>query len=168
MEILDIVDLQDRVTGRASRKEIHERALVHRASHMILFNSAGEVFLQKRSPHKDSGGGQWDSSAAGHVDSGETYLACAVRELEEELGLQVAPTDLVEQFKLSPRPETGMEFAMVYTVISDQALTLDPVEIVDGCWIEPAALNRWVSESPLDLTYGFTEIWARLCATGEP
>jgi len=164
MEILDIVDLDDRVIGQASREEIHAQALIHRASHMILFNSSGQVFLQRRSFHKDSGGGLWDSSAAGHVDSGESYLDCAVRELAEELGLQVDADALEAEFKMSPRPETGMEFAMVYSVISDATLTLDRDEIIDGCWVEPNELSQWIQDSPGELTYAFTEIWAQLCA----
>ena len=58
--------------------------------HVLVFNSRGEIFLQKRSMTKDREPGKWDSSSSGHVDSGEDYDACAVRELREEIGLHVA------------------------------------------------------------------------------
>ena len=85
-ELLDVVDFEDRVTGVKMRGEVHAQGLMHRAVHVLVFNSAGQLFLQKRSMTKDESPGQWDTSAAGHVDSGETYLECAVRELAEELG----------------------------------------------------------------------------------
>ena len=70
-EIFDIVNERDEVIGRAPRAEVHARGLLHRAAHMLVFNSRGEVFLQKRSLRKDRQPGVWDSSASGHVDAGE-------------------------------------------------------------------------------------------------
>src|SRR5512141_2500878 len=88
-EIFDVVNERDLVVGQQSRSEVHRLGLMHRAVHVLLFNAAGLVFLQKRSMKKDRQPGLWDSSASGHVDSGEDYDACAVRELREELGLTV-------------------------------------------------------------------------------
>ncbi|MDH5356922.1 MAG: NUDIX domain-containing protein, partial [Gammaproteobacteria bacterium] len=86
-ELLDVVDENDIVVGVKTRGEIHAKALMHRAVHILVFNSQGELFIQKRAMTKDENPGQWDSSSAGHVDSGETYLQCAIRELKEELGV---------------------------------------------------------------------------------
>ncbi len=71
------------------RSEVHARGLRHRAVHVLVFNSRGEIFLQKRSMKKDRQPGVWDSSCSGHVDAGENYEATAVRELREELGLDI-------------------------------------------------------------------------------
>ncbi len=162
MEILDFVDENDQVLGQASRDHIHQESLMHRACHMMLFNSVGDVFLQKRSLNKDNSPGLWDFSAAGHVDASESYVDCAVRELEEELGLVVEPEDLVEQFKLNPAAENGFEFAMVYTLVSDAALELEPIEIDDGRWLSPDQVNEWIATAPEELTPGFIHIWPRL------
>jgi len=162
MELLDFVDEHDVVQGQASRDEIHRQSLMHRACHMLLFNTAGEVFVQKRSSHKDNDPGLWDSSAAGHVDAGECYIDCAVRELEEELGLQVGREELVEVFKLPPVPATGMEFARVYTLVSDSVLRLDPIEIDAGLWLAPAALSGWIDTQPEVITVALRKIWAQL------
>jgi len=86
-ELLDVVDENDNVVAVKTRGEIHARGLMHRAVHILLFNSSGELFLQKRSLAKDEQPGKWDSSAAGHVDSGEDYADCARREIGEELGI---------------------------------------------------------------------------------
>jgi isopentenyldiphosphate isomerase len=85
-EIFDIVNERDEVVGQNTRREVHARGLWHRAVHVLVFNARGEVFLQKRSMRKDIAAGKWDSSASGHLDSGEDYDACAVR---EEIGLQL-------------------------------------------------------------------------------
>src|SRR6185503_18296399 len=86
-EIFDVVNERDEVIGRNTRSEVHRLGLRHRAVHVLVFNAKGEIFLQKRSQTKDTFPGAWDSSAAGHLDCGEDYDACAVREMREELGI---------------------------------------------------------------------------------
>src|SRR6516225_10627679 len=91
-EIFDVVDKHDQVIGRKSRNEVHRLGLMHRAVHVLVFNNRGQIFLQKRSMKKDRQPGVWDSSASGHVDSGEDYDTTAVREVWEEIGLRLATT----------------------------------------------------------------------------
>ena len=88
MEMYDVVDSLDRVIGTATRREIHQKGLLHRSVHILVFNSKGELYLQKRSLNKDENPGYWDTSAAGHVNAGEDYMTSAHRELEEELGIR--------------------------------------------------------------------------------
>src|SRR5215204_2411337 len=88
-EIFDVVNELDEVIGKELRREVHRRGLKHRAIHVLVFNSSGEVFLQKRSMTKDTFPGAWDSSASGHLDCGEDYDACAIREAREEIGLRL-------------------------------------------------------------------------------
>ncbi len=80
-EIFDIVNERDEVIGQNTRREVHARGLWHRAVHVLVFNVRGEIFLQKLSLKKDIAAGKWDSSASGHLDTGEAYHACAVREV---------------------------------------------------------------------------------------
>src|SRR5688572_9929677 len=87
-EIFDVVNERDEVIGRNTRSVVHRLGLRHRAVHVLVYNSKGAIFLQKRSMQKDTFPGAWDSSAAGHLDCGEDYDACAIREMREELGLE--------------------------------------------------------------------------------
>src|SRR5215472_4698973 len=89
-DIFDVVNDRDEVIDRKPRSEVHRLGLMHRATHILVFNSRGQVFLQKRSMKKDRQPGLWDSSASGHLNSGEAYDACALRELQEELGLRLS------------------------------------------------------------------------------
>src|SRR5258708_3933610 len=104
-EILGGVKERAEAIGPKPRREVHRLGLMHRAVHVLVFNSRGQVFLQKRSLTKDRQRGLWDSSASGHLDSGEDYDACAVREVREEIGLELKRAPL-RLFKLAAGPET--------------------------------------------------------------
>jgi len=158
-EWLDIVDESDTVIGRAPRDRIHAEGHYHRSSHIMLFNSRDQVFVQLRSMNKDNGAGLWDSSAAGHVDSGESYLDCAVRELNEELGIVVAPVALNLVGKLEPQERNGFEFSNIFTLCSEQRLVLQAEEIDDGRWLTPEELNKWILAQQSDFTQAFLEVW---------
>lgn len=157
-EIFDVVNERDEVVGQAPRREVHARGWRHRAVHVLVFNARGEVFLQKRSLAKDSAPGKWDSSASGHVDSGEEYDACAVRELREEIGLVCAqrPQRL---FKIEARPETGWEFCWIYRCASEGPFVLQPEEIETGGWFSPAAVSAWIAERSEELAPSFVVVW---------
>jgi isopentenyl-diphosphate delta-isomerase type 1 len=157
-DIFDIVNERDEVIGRAPRSEVHARGLLHRAVHVLVFNSRGEVFLQKRSMKKDRQPGVWDSSCSGHVDSGEDYDQTAVRELGEEIGLHLnaPPTRL---FKLDACAETDAEFVWVYRCQNNGPFQLDPDEIETGDWFAPERVTRWIREKPGDFAPAFVLIW---------
>ncbi len=157
-DIFDIVNERDEVVGQRTRREAHALGLMHRAAHILVFNAAGELFLQKRSMTKDNHPGVWDASCSGHVDAGEDYTTAARRELGEEIGLH-EPGPLEPLFKLSPCAETGQEFIQVYRTRADGPFTLHPQEIDDGRWITPEALDRWMAERPQDFSPAFLLDW---------
>ena len=128
-EILEIVDYDNRVIGTAGRSEIHKQRFKHRSVHVFLFNSAGELFLQKRAQAKDEFPGYYDSSAAGHVNPGENYHEAAARELKEELGIEAQLEKVTE---LPASQETGWEFVSFYSAVSDDAVKLNYDEIEEG------------------------------------
>lgn len=157
-EIFDVVDDRDRIIGRQTRREVHRRGLKHRAVHVLVFNERGEVYLQKRSFKKDTFPGAWDSSASGHLDSGETYEACAVREAREEIGLflQRTPKRL---FKIEACPQTGHEFVWVYRTESNGPFRLNLDELECGAFFKADHINRWMAERPRDFADAFRLVW---------
>ena len=160
-EIFDVVDDLDQVIGRQTRREVHRLGLKHRAVHVLVFNAGGQSFLQKRSMVKERQPGLWDSSASGHLDCGEDYDACAVRELREEIGLALgSPPQRL--FKLSASQETDQEHVWVYRCQAEGPFTLHPDEIERGGWFEPAAVTRWMSERPQDFATALLLIWKRV------
>lgn len=162
-EIFDIVNERDEIIGKKLRREVHRDGDKHRAVHVMVFNSRGDVFLQKRSMSKDTFPGAWDSSASGHLDSGEDYDSCAVRELREEIGLQVqvCPKRL---FKIAACLETGQEFVWVYRCEHDGPFTLHPEEIERGDWFAPDFVSKWIAEKSEEFASAFVLIWKKLTA----
>ena len=162
-EWFDVVNERDEVLRRATRREVHANGWWHRAVHVLVFDAAGRVFLQKRSLLKDLSPGMWDSSCSGHVDSGEDYDAAAVRELHEEIGLRaaVAPE---RWFRIEACPETTWEFVWVYRLRYDGPLTLDPLEIQYGEWVAPAEVSVRVVRRPEDFCPSFKLLWPMAAA----
>ncbi len=158
-EIFDVVDQDDQVIGQASRKEVHERGLLHRSVHILVFNSKGDLFLQKRSLAKDENPGYWDTSAAGHVDSGEDYECCAHRELEEELGIK---GDLKEVGRFSACPETFFEHVRVYLCISNDKIVINPDEISEGRFWSLEEIEASIRNGTLPFTSTFRLILDKL------
>jgi isopentenyldiphosphate isomerase len=133
---------------------------MHRSAQVLLFNSAGKLFLQKRSMHKDEFPGLWDSSAAGHLNPGESYHACALRELEEELGIRhTGPLTCL--FKIPASNETGYEHCTVFSCLSDSTLVLQPEEVDDGKWLTAEEMDDWVTSRTARLTPAILRIWDR-------
>ncbi len=90
-EIVQIVDEENREIAAVARWMMREQGLIHRASYILVFNSAGELFVQKRTMGKDIYPGYWDVAAGGVVLAGESYEESARRELAEELGVSGVP-----------------------------------------------------------------------------
>lgn len=148
-EVFDVVDDQDHVIGQCPRHEVHARNLRHRAVHILIQNNNGEWFLQKRSPWKDMNPSLWDSSAAGHVDAGETYLEAAKREVREELGLNLEPEPF---FKIPCSEATGFEFIHVFRAHHEGPFHLCSSEIDGGAFFPSSLLEEWYAKQPGDFT----------------
>jgi len=161
-EAFTVVDENDRVIGRAPRREVHGNNLRHRAVHIFLFNRTGELLLQKRSRWKDRHPELWDSSAAGHVAAGEEYDATAVRELREELGVTAALTRIA---KLPASEQTEEEFICLYRGEHEGPFAPPRAEIEAVQFFRREIIARWVAERPDDFAPGFRECW-RCLTTG--
>lgn len=162
-ELLDVVDENDRVVRAEKRGIIHAQRLPHRAVHVLIFNTAGQVFLQRRAPTKDTFPDRWDSSCSGHVDTGEDYLESALRELGEELGIQGAKPDFVELlFKLECCQQTGQEFVHVYRARYEGPFVLHPTEISRGDFFAPETVTSLIAAEPEEFAPAFAFLWHKL------
>lgn len=99
MELLDIVDEKGNPTGETVPREVaHREGIRHRTAHVWIFRRRGgvvQILLQKRSDNKDSDPGCYDISSAGHIPAGSDYIPSAVRELKEELGVDMNGDELI-------------------------------------------------------------------------
>jgi 16S rRNA (adenine1518-N6/adenine1519-N6)-dimethyltransferase len=148
-EMCDVVDQEDRPVSAKLRTEVHVNNLLHRAVHLWIFNGRGELFVQKRSPWKINHPDQWCSSAAGHVDSGETYEEAGHREMREEIG---ADCPLVKFWKVGSTEETGYEFVEYLVGQCEGPFTFAPGEVETGAFFPVDQIKRWLEVSPDDFT----------------
>lgn len=155
-EILEIVDADDNVLGTATRAEIHRKNLIHRAVHLFVFNSHGDVYVQRRSASKDRHPRKLDSSAAGHVDPGESYERTAIRELEEELSITAGVTEVL---RVRPCPMTDNEHVVLFTVFTDSEPVPNPDEVEWGTFISPVRLGNLMDSEPWDFVPAFLLLW---------
>ena len=165
-EWFDVVNERDEVVGRATRREVHARGLLHRAVHVLVFDQAGRVFLQKRSMRKDLCPGLWDSSCSGHLDSGEDYDTAAVRELGEEIGVHGAKP--LRWFRIEACEETAQEFCWVYRLRHDGPFVLHPEEIERGEWLTPSDVTARITARPVDYCPAFKLIWSLVTTQPRP
>ena len=87
-EMFPLVDEEGNIIGAATRGECHNGSkLLHPVVHLHVFNSHGELYLQKRPEWKDIQPGKWDTAVGGHVDLGESVEQALRREVREELGI---------------------------------------------------------------------------------
>lgn len=87
-EMFPVVDEEGNITGAATRGECHGGSmLLHPVVHLHVFNSKGELYLQRRPEWKDIQPGKWDTAVGGHIDLGESVEQALTREVREELGI---------------------------------------------------------------------------------
>ena len=158
-EIFDIVDHSDTVVGSASREEVHKSGYLHRSTHLLVFDSNNRVLLQKRSDEKDTFPGRWDSSVSGHVDSGEMYDQCVIREAFEEIGISLV--EIPEKlFKIDACEETAQEFTWVYRTIHDGPFHINEREVSGVEWFALEEVDRMLEINREIFSPAFALVWA--------
>ena len=129
-ELLEIVDGHGNIIGSAPRAAVHGNpSLIHRVVHVLVFNTSGDLLLQKRSYTKDVAPGRWDTSVGGHVGFGENLIVSSKREMEEELGIVGHEPEYMYSYMHSNSYET--ELVMSYRCIYGGKVTFNREEIDD-------------------------------------
>lgn len=131
-ELFPIVDEDGNITGKALRSVCHngKSMLLHPVVHLHLFNTRGELFLQKRAKTKDIQPGKWDTSVGGHISPGETPDEALMREATEELGLKNFTPEYLGKYVWESSRERELVYS--YSTISDVLPVINKDEIEDG------------------------------------
>ncbi len=140
-EIFPVVDEQGNTIGQATRSVCHDgkSMLLHPVVHLHLFNTAGKLFLQKRSMAKDIHPGKWDTSVGGHVNPGETVQEALDREAYEELGLNELSAVFLKRYVWDSPLER--ELVNSFYTISDVLPEIEKNEIEDGKYWSPEEIK---------------------------
>jgi isopentenyl-diphosphate delta-isomerase type 1 len=128
-ELLDIVAENNQVIGQEKRSIVHQSGLWHRGVHIFLFTPEQKLVIQQRSRHRRQSPGALDCSVSEHLKAGESYLAGAIRGLEEELGIKQAPLRRLVQFKMDYGPGDNMISTLYEGTVDREAIQTDANEV---------------------------------------
>lgn len=118
MEFIDVLDEKGKKLGIVRNRElIYKNGDWHRTVHVWLLNSKNELLIQKRASDKETFPNLWAISIAGHVRSGEEAIDTALREIKEEIGLDVSPNMLTFLFDIKRNQEYKHSFLHVHDTI---------------------------------------------------
>ncbi len=142
-EFVIIVDEEDRITKFVTRKEMRVKGLRHRGTAILVFNSKGQLFVHKRTAIKDMFPGFYDIAVGGVVESEETYISSAKRELTEELG--IVGVELKYLFKTQYESEQHKCYTVTYACLFDGPIILQEDEIEEGFFLAYENIEEFVN-----------------------
>ncbi|CAK9891484.1 MULTISPECIES: NUDIX hydrolase [Pseudomonas] len=133
LELIAWVDEHDQLLGALPRAELRKRGLIGRGTYILLFNSAGELCVHRRTESKAIYPGYWDVAAGGMVQADESFAESAARELEEELGVGGVELSAHECFFFD-QPGNRL-WCAVFSAVWDGPLRLQPEEVSEARFI---------------------------------
>jgi isopentenyldiphosphate isomerase len=145
-ELVIIVDKENNEVGVVPRREMRSGRLRHRATYILVFNTKGELFLQKRTQTKDVFPGYYDVAAGGVVLARESYEEGAIRELGEELGIR--ETSLISLFDFYYEDEYIRLWGRAFACEYDGELVLQEEEVESGEFIGVDEVFRLAETEP--------------------
>jgi isopentenyl-diphosphate Delta-isomerase len=169
-----LVDTNDNPIGLMEKIEAHEKALLHRAFSVFIFNSAGEMLLQQRAVAKYHSGGLWTNACCSHPLPGETVAAAAHRRLQEEMGFDTELTKAFHFIYQAPFDNglTEHEFDHVLVGQYEGPIQPHPAEVEDHCYQSMPQIKQALAQRPQAFTewfkIAFPKIEAYLAASGHP
>ena len=156
MEVI-LVDEQDRPAGTMEKMEVHQKAILHRAFSVFIFNDDGEMLLQKRASKKYHSGGLWTNTCCSHPEPGEDTTESANKRLQQEMGFN---TTLQKAFTFIYKAsfENGLtehEFDHVFVGTFNGLINPDPDEVEDYCYQSFDNLRQSLQTHPHHFTEWF-------------
>jgi isopentenyl-diphosphate Delta-isomerase len=152
-----LVDEKDNQTGTEEKLAAHRKGLLHRAFSIFVYNTKGEMLIQKRAMGKYHSGGLWSNTCCSHPRPGEKLDEAIHRRLIEEMGFDC---ELSEKFSFIYKVAflnnmNEHEYLHVFSGVSDAAPIASPEEASEYKWINKDELKKDVTENPDAYTYWF-------------
>ena len=159
-ELLDILDANGKPTGQTALKSVaHRNGLYHRTVHIWFYTEKGQLLFQQRGKKKDTYPLLWDVSVAGHIGAGEAIEAAAVREVAEEIGIQITIADLqkIGVFKSEQQHTTLTDNEFHHTFLCELKVPIEALRLQDS-EVEAVLLKSVTAFSEEQLKNGKSEL----------
>ncbi|KPJ71327.1 isopentenyl-diphosphate delta-isomerase [Parcubacteria bacterium DG_74_3] len=165
-----LVDERDKEIGVEEKLKAHIEGKLHRCFSIFVFNSQGELLLQKRTKTKYHSGGLWSNTCCSHPEPNRNLKEEAKRRLKEEMGIDC---DLKEVFSFIYQAKvkakkgylTEYEFDHVFVGKFDGNPKINPEEAEDWKWEKPDKTKKDIEENPEKYTSWFKMIFERVLKT---
>lgn len=142
-EVLIVVDEDDTVLDYLPRSEVHAKKLLHRTISVIVYNSKGDLVLQRRSMGKDTYPGMLGNAVGGHVTKGQDYTEAAKQETTEELKRSLPLTLISKTILEDPNHRT---MTSIYKTIADGPYEFNKEEIDEILTVAPDVLSTIIEQ----------------------
>jgi isopentenyl-diphosphate Delta-isomerase len=160
MEEVILVNERDEQTGLMEKMEAHRKGVLHRAFSVLVFNTKGELLLQRRALHKYHSPGLWTNTCCSHPRNGESIIDAAKRRLHEEMGMS-CELKIKGSFIYKTELEGGLtehEYDYVLTGISNDLPVINQEEVSEFKYMKPEELKIAMDEHPENYTFWIREM----------
>ena len=160
MDQVVLVDTSDQEVGSMEKMEAHQKGALHRAFSILLFNSKGELLLQKRAKTKYHSGGLWTNTCCSHPLPGESMHHATHRKLIQEMGIPLH-TEFAFKFTYKIKLDHDLiehEIDHVYVGLFDGEPQPNENEAEDWKFFPLDKLREDMRLNPQDYTYWFKVI----------
>ena len=157
MEKVVLVNDNDEVLGSMDKLDAHIQGELHRAFSILVYNTNGEMLLQKRATGKYHSGGLWTNACCSHQRPDEDSKVAAKRRLKEEIGIDADP-EFFYKFIYKAKLDNGLtehEYDHVFTCTTDQNPILNVEEAEDFKYVSMEDLYIDIDQNPFHYTFWF-------------
>lgn len=157
MESVILVDENDNVVGTMEKIEAHKKGRLHRAFSVLIFNSKGEILLQKRAKTKYHSGGLWTNACCSHPMPGEKIEDAVRRRLKEEMGMDLEPAFSYKFIYKASLDQNLFEHECDHVFIAtfNGEPLINTVEVEDWKFVSVSWLKKDIEINPESYTYWF-------------
>src|SRR5690606_28150550 len=158
-----LVNENDEPMGTMEKLEAHEKAVLHRAFSVFIFNEKNELMLQQRAAHKYNSPNLWTNTCCSHQRVGESNAQAGMRRLEEEMGFETDLKDTISFIYKAPFDNglTEHEFDHIFVGNYNSEPKINPEEVADGKWMSLEDVKDDIREHPEIYTEWFKNIFEK-------
>lgn len=162
-ELVVLVDEQDNKVGLMPKLEAHEKALLHRAFSVFIFNDKNELMLQQRADHKYHSPNLWTNTCCSHQRDGESTLEAGRRRLQEEMGFEVSLKETTSFIYKAPFDNGLTEHELDHVLVGyyNNSPSINPLEVKDWKWMSLNAIEKDILYNPNTYTAWFKIIFEK-------